>query len=134
MSTKTEWEIEVDMVVIDQNISVFINATAEGLKVDDLIIPWAEIDAARAMLAEDGDSIPAEMLRQIKENKPLSEKGKRIQSIKNEMMQEALKIVDDKVPPEWGVGTYGTEAYKAEQIAKNQEMRKLLDANPFAKI
>ena len=52
MSTKTEWEIEVDMVVIDQNISVFINATAEGLKVDDLIIPWAEIDEARALVTE----------------------------------------------------------------------------------
>lgn len=51
MTTKTEWEIEVDTAVWNQSVSVFINATAEGLKIDKEIIPWAEIDQARESLA-----------------------------------------------------------------------------------
>lgn len=51
MSVKTEWEIEVDTPTWNQSVSVFINATVEGLKVDKEIIPWTEIDAARESLA-----------------------------------------------------------------------------------
>lgn len=48
-----------------------LTVTKDGLQINrnvsDFTIPWAEIDAARDLFVEDGDSIPAEMMRQRQE-------------------------------------------------------------------
>lgn len=98
----TKWLLDIDMGDFD-SMGIEIKAKKDGLDINDNIIPWAEIDAARAVLAE--------------------ETIKRIGS-----------ILCPPVTQTWGDGITTQPTYRDEQERINQKMRKLLDANPLAKV